>query len=434
MGIYKQFQVVAFAALTLPVAAFADGGAVYAMTNEPGTNQIKVWSRGSNGQLTFLQTINTEGGGSGVQLDGTDSLGSQGGLTLDPRHRFLFAVNTETGSDTSDCNMGTITSFAINPSNGELTFVSRVSSGGLYPDSLAVQGNLLYVLNAGGPGDSNACGMEPNITGFVFDFAGRLTALPLSTTSLNPGPMPGSTVSPTGFLNCDPGGFPSSFVCGLNPPAFPRSPAEIQFTPNGQFLVVTVKGTNSIYLFPLQLGAFPGTPVIWKAKGPTQPTYFGFSFDSHGNLIVAEPFGTSATIPAKPASSVSSFSISRNGTLTAITTDLANVQKLACWVAIDPITGQYAYISNNASGTISSYSIDSHGNLTLLNATAGSGMTGPNDLAVARNGTSSYIYALDAAAGTLNGWTINHDGSLSSLGSPLPGIPAEAGAQGLAAF
>ena len=433
MGIYKQFQMVVLAALTLPLAAFADGGAVYAMTNEQGTNQIKVWTRASNGQLTFLQTINTGGGGSGVQIDPTDSLGSQGGLALDRDHDLLFAVNTETGTGSSDCNMGTITAFVIG-TNGGLTFASRVSSGGLYPNSLAVEGNLLYVLNAGGPGDLNACGMEPNITGFAFDRSGHLTPIPLSTHSINPGPMPGSTVNPAGFLNCDPGGFPSAVVCGLNPPAFPRSPGQIAFTPNGRFLAVTVKGTNSIYMFPLIAGVLPDTPVIWKAKGPTQPTYFGFSFDAHGNMIVGEPFGTSATIPAKPASGVSSFSIGHDGTLTPITTDLANGQALACWVAIDPLTGQFAFVSNNGSGSISSYAIDSHGNLKLLNAAAVSGMSGPNDIAIARDGNSRFIYALAAGGGTVNGWTINPDGSLTSLGLPLPGVPADAGAQGLAAF
>jgi 6-phosphogluconolactonase (cycloisomerase 2 family) len=174
--------------------------------------------------------------------------------------------------------------------------------------------------------------------------------------------------------------------------------------------------------------------VVWKAKGPSQPTYFGFSFDATGHLIVSEPFGASATIPAKPASAVSSFSIGHNGSLTAVTTDLANGQALACWVAIDPVTGQYAFIGNNGSGTISSYHIDLHGGLTLLNPAAGSGVSGPNDLAVARDGNKRFLYALAAGSGSINGWIINSDGSLTSLGSPLTGLVAGAGAQGLAAY
>ena len=78
----------------VPHAAWADG-AVYAMTNALGNNEIVVFRRASDGTLTFLQRIGTGGGGSGIQLDPTDSLGSQGGLVFDPVHRRLFAVNTE---------------------------------------------------------------------------------------------------------------------------------------------------------------------------------------------------------------------------------------------------------------------------------------------------------------------------------------------------
>jgi len=77
--------------------AWADG-AVYAMTNALGNNQIKVFHRASNGNLTLMQTIATGGGGSGLQLAGVDSLGSAGSVQLDPSHHLLFVVNTESSS------------------------------------------------------------------------------------------------------------------------------------------------------------------------------------------------------------------------------------------------------------------------------------------------------------------------------------------------
>ena len=79
------FQLCVFAGLVLPGTGWADG-AVYAMTNALGTNQVKVYHRASDGTLSLVQTINTGGGGSGAQLDPTDSLGSQGGLMLDRNH------------------------------------------------------------------------------------------------------------------------------------------------------------------------------------------------------------------------------------------------------------------------------------------------------------------------------------------------------------
>ena len=118
-------------------SAFADG-AVYAMTNAIGNNQILVFHRAADGTLTLVQTITTGGGGSGLQLGGTDSLASQGGLLLDLSHKRLFAVNTETlASNSSDCQVGTITSFLV-AQDGTLTFANRVSSGGLYPNSLTI--------------------------------------------------------------------------------------------------------------------------------------------------------------------------------------------------------------------------------------------------------------------------------------------------------
>src|SRR6516225_2386254 len=113
------FRIILLLGLAIPRTTWADG-AVYAMTNALVTNQIKVWARAANGNLTPLQTIDTGGGGSGTQLDPTDSRGSQGGLALDLPGRHLIAVNTESlavdpvgGSGVHDCQMGTISSFVI---------------------------------------------------------------------------------------------------------------------------------------------------------------------------------------------------------------------------------------------------------------------------------------------------------------------------------
>src|SRR5260370_10661998 len=92
---YSRLLIGILAGLAVSATALADG-AVYAMTNALGANSIVVWARSANGTLTFRQTILTGGGGSGTQLDPTDSLGSQGGVILDKSHRHLFAVNPET--------------------------------------------------------------------------------------------------------------------------------------------------------------------------------------------------------------------------------------------------------------------------------------------------------------------------------------------------
>ena len=128
------------------IAARADG-AVYAMTNALGNNEVKVYHRASNGNLSPspVQTTATGGGGSGLQLVPIDSLGSAGSIQVDADHRLLFVVNTESAAENNgsgpyntDCQQGTITSFRIEH-DGTLTFADRVFSGGLFPNSLTVR-------------------------------------------------------------------------------------------------------------------------------------------------------------------------------------------------------------------------------------------------------------------------------------------------------
>jgi 6-phosphogluconolactonase len=450
--VFFSFVAVAYT-LGFAPPAFADG-TVYAMTNQltgDGGNNILVYHRASDGTLTLIQTIATTGGGSGVQIAGFDSLGSQGGVVLDQPHQHLFAVNTETGaSNTQDCDTGTISSFLVGK-DGMLTFADKASSGGLFPDSLTVKGNTLYVLNAGGPGTTLPCGIGPNITGFrVNPKNGHLSPIADSTQPIDPGTTWTVGTVPAMGLDCSgisPGDGAPPFAaavlfCGKNPPAFPRSAGQVGFTPDGGSLIVTVKGPNMIYVFPLNADGTPGTPTVFTAPTGTAPmggtyipTYFGFNFDTLGNLIVSEAFGTATELPTGGAGAVSSYAIGLGGVLTPITTTVANGQGTPCWVAIDPITRGYAYISNNASPTLSSYTIGADGSLTLLAAVAAT-VTAPNDLAVAKDKGNAFLYVNDSGAGKVGAWKINRNGSLTVIGPAggYSGLPVNTGAQGLAAY
>jgi len=73
-----------------------DPGAVFAMTNTAGGNEIIVYSRAADGTLTFQNAFATDGLGQTTEPD--DALGSQNPLILSPDRRWLLAVNA--GSDT----------------------------------------------------------------------------------------------------------------------------------------------------------------------------------------------------------------------------------------------------------------------------------------------------------------------------------------------
>ena len=328
-------------------------------------------------------------------------MGSQGSLQLDDEHHRLFAVNTESlAANTQDCQEGTITLFRV-ARDGSLTFADRVFSGGLYPTSLAVKstvhGDLLYVLNAGGPGANPACGTGPNITGLRVNRAGHMSPVFGSVQAIDPGPLGGTGSGE----DCNPGGFSQpDFNCGRNPPAFPRSPAQVKFTPDGNQLVVTVKGTNEIYVFPVGGRGGTGVPTVTQAPGPALPTFFGLTFDKKQHMILTEAFGQSPSIPAPGTGAVSTFAITKAGinagNLRQISASIGDGGTAACWVALEPTMGRFAYVANNLSNSISSYSVARNGSVTLLAAIAAV-VNGPNDLAVVSDGRASFLYDSTAA-------------------------------------
>lgn len=99
-------------------------------------------------------------------------------------------------------------------------------------------------------------------------------------------------------------------------------------------------------------------------------------------------------------------------------------------IALEPINGKFAYVSNNLSASISSYTVGKHGSVTLV-ASAAAGVSGPNDLATAAEGATSFLYVVEGGAGNVGVFQINADGSLTAL-TAASGLPSTA--QGLAAY
>jgi len=461
--IYNLIKLSTFAVICcLAATAARADGAVYAMTNALGHNQVLVYHRAPDGSLSLAQTIATGGGGSGLQLATVDSLGSAGSIQLDPDHHLLFVVNTESAAENdnsgpykTDCKQGTITSFQV-AADGSLTFADNVSSGGLFPNSLTVKrvkasndgrgrgddkakdSDLLYVLNAGGP-EVPICNLHPhivnrpNITGFTVDSSGHMEQVQ-PAREVDPGPStsagPGENCPMTGF------GFPTQ--CGLNPPSFPRSPAQVRFAPDGNRLVVTVKGTSTIYVFPVGENGRAGSPTTTQASLPALPGPFGVTFDKQGHLLVTELFGLGTAIPTLGAGAVSSYTIANDGNLIPISRSVSDGGgTAACWIALEPITGQYAYVANNlATNGIASYKVANDGTLTLLAAIAATPTpTGPNDLAVAAEGGASFLYAVAAGDGSVAAFRIDPvTGALIAITGGTPGDLPITSAQGLAAF
>jgi 6-phosphogluconolactonase (cycloisomerase 2 family) len=367
--------------LAVPASAFASGsslnaGAVYLMTNATSGNQVIAYYRNSDGTLTQNGVYDTGGLGSGIgTATPPDPLGSQNSLLLSGS--WLFAVNA--GSNQ-------VSVFRVREHSLQLT--DTVSSKGVYPDSLTFKGRTLYVLNAGGDG---------NITGFSLSREGKLTVIPGSSRSLD------AATPNVG-----------------NQPDDHESPAEVGFTPDGKFLVVTdkggISGVGRVLVFPLK-DKLPS--ANFTATITTGPVPFAFTFDPFGHLVVVE----------LSMGSVTAYSIAANGSLTTLGSALTN-QAASCWIVS---VRRYLFVDNTGSGSISAFNATESGTLTNLNGSGAAAVTGAGTLPIdiGASGNGHYEYSFESGAGAIGIYHIHSDGSLSFVGLQ-GGLPAVGGYEGMA--
>jgi 6-phosphogluconolactonase (cycloisomerase 2 family) len=339
--------------------------AVFVQTDNLAGNQVVAYRRAADGTLTLAGTYST--GGLGGQLSGSvvDHLASQGSLSYDPAAGLLFAVNA--GSDT-------VSVFAA--SGDRLALRQVIGSGGAFPVSVAVRGDLVYVLNALGGG---------SVQGYWVAF-GRLVPIPGSARPL-----------------------------GLNPsasPQFTNTPGQAAFSPDGTQLIVTTKANgNDIDVFGVGPdGRLSPSPVVNPEPG-TVP--FAIAFDPAGHLVIADA-GTDA---------LSTFALSPSGTVTEL--DSAGTgQTATCWVASD---GSLEFASNAGSATVSDYQVGAGGQLTLTGQTP----TDPGTVDAAVTPSGRFVYVQTGGNGVVDEFAVTGSGSLTEIGDVT--VAGAAGGEGIVA-
>ena len=319
---------------------------LYTESNESSSNKILVYQINKNGSLQWSSSAISGGAGTGT------GLGSQGGLALSADHSWLFAVNAGSNS---------VSSFRVKK-DGNLSLIATKNTWGKVPVSVAVHGNMLYVLNHG----------SDNIHGFWIGNDGMLTDINNSTK-----PLSGS---------------------GVDAP-------QISFTPDGNFLVVPEKATNIIGTFKMMGNGSPASGIFNPSVGNT-PYGFGFS---RNYLVISN-----AEMGGSGAGSGTSYIVQSNGHLKDINGARPDYQSAPCWVAITAY-GRFAYMTNAASNNISSYYIAPWGGLYLVESNAGVTGTGPVDIAVAEN--NYFVYALNSGTHNISCFYRMFFGKLGSLGT-----------------
>jgi 6-phosphogluconolactonase (cycloisomerase 2 family) len=288
------------------------------------------------------------------------SLG-QGALCLGEQGSLLYAVNA------GDNSISVFLADEFLTGSKSLDLIDVVPSGGTEPISITEHNDVVYVLNAGGAG---------NVTGFRWSWAGGLTPIANSTREL-------STPAPT--------------------------PEQVGFSRAGDSLVVSEKGTNMIDVFPVDAYGHAGQITSYTSQGAGP---FGFGFGLNGVLVVSEAAGLSA----------SSYELMPQSPLAVLTRSIPTHQMAPCWAVVTN-DGDFAYVADAGSASITGYNIDSSGNLNPLNAFTGqAAVTDAHPIDMAVSYRDRYLYVVSNTGGAIDEFTIEEDGGLVPI-AKIKGLP-----------
>jgi 6-phosphogluconolactonase (cycloisomerase 2 family) len=344
----------------------AAGHAVFVQTDNTAGNQVVAYQRSGDGTLTLAGTYPT--GGLGGQLTGSvvDHLASQGSLGYDAQQHLLIAVNAGSNS---------VTVFGVHGTR--LHQRQIIGSGGLFPVSVAIRGNLVYVVNA-----------------------------------LRGGSVQGYRLSPAGRLAFLRGSHRRLHLSQSATPQFTNTPGQVAFSPSGSQLIVTTKANgNDIDVFGVGPGGRLSASPVVNSEGSTVP--FAITFDQAGHLVIANA-GTNA---------LSTFTLGSGGTVTLIDS-VGTGQAATCWVTA---TGGTLFASNAGSANVSGYTASASGQLTLLGQTA----TDPGTVDAAATPGGAFLYVQTGGNGIIDEFSVGTGGALTSVGSVT--VAGAAGGEGIAA-
>lgn len=417
-------------------------GALFVMTNSSDAtrgNEIAMYRRAANGDLSIVGYFPTgvldQGDpqlGSGpapaaqvfrlvdaslpLVVASADGLGSNHSLVLSEDKRCLFAVNAGSHS---------ISAFRVHDDG--LRLVSVVDSRGVFPASLTVHNDLLYVLNAGAEG--NVAGFR--VTRCALD---PLTTPPLSLSGVSdafPVPAPGEVLT---------------------------TPAQVSFTPDGRRLVLSIKGGDPLVsggrlhalpsgrmaVYPVHSDGQLGAPTVTRfntlGSGALANTGGPFSFvfvDAHTLVTVHANSGT-----------VGAFTLNANNTLSLNGPPLSTGEFAPCWLdshgrfiytasfgapsGVRQILGEGAGLPDR-NGLLTGFRVERDGMLAPLGVTVNYPSppnNGTGNHAIDVRVIGDFLYFIQPRTGRIGRLSIQPNGELTDMkhyGGLKPGLEPFAG-------
>ncbi|HET6841431.1 MAG TPA: hypothetical protein VFK06_07055 [Candidatus Angelobacter sp.] len=406
---------VLISASLLPLRAAGPSEFIYVESNiqSANGNSIFAFQRGSDGSFTQVPGSPFLSGGTGVQ-DRTFLFGpydSDNNLVIDKGRQLLFAVNS--GSDT-------IAVFNIKH-DGSLKAIagSPFPSGGSNPTSLAISGDILYVVNKNGDFIVQT-GLQPNYTAMKINVDGSLTPVPNSTANVSYDSSPSQALVVPGtdivFGNDFRGGLIENFKA--DPEGRLRAQAPTALPPNRDIPLLNVFGTV------LRLGNLP----LGLALHPKQPLlYVGFV---GANLLGVYSYDTNGQLSFVTVSHNSGLAICwlrSNRAGTRLYTSNNGVEGIA---ATDPFSTVSVYDLSNpaAPNEIQNLQLAGMGNASQIELSN-------DERFVYLVGQRATTFIPEGQGNALHIFTVRPDGTLSEDHAPIQlAVPVGTQPQGIAVF
>lgn len=286
-----------------------------AVGDSAGPAEIEAYGRERvGGKLTYIGRLLT-GGQSGALAGG-----QQHGLVANGRR--VYAVNTTSN---------TVSVMAVG-SDGRLSVLQQVNSGGTRPGAIAIRGNRLYVNHAGHLPDEPLA--PSTVVGFTIRFDGTLAPLP-----------------------CDP---------GVNTPGDGSNIAsDLAINPEGTALMTAGLLTNKIDSYRIDAqGCLHKRQTVSADGGAFAVDFRPFTDFAVVTRAVPEVFGTAR------APGIGSFKVSLDGSFTEVSSYVDPDKsddglRDPCWTSFAK-DGVHMWIGSFIPRSINAFTLDNHGTLTRL--------------------------------------------------------------------
>ena len=204
------------------------------------------------------------------------------------------------------------------------------------------------------------------------------------------------------------------------------TPAQVEFSPSGNVLVVTelfADEEGHIVTFTVDHKGLLSEAIVHPPFGLTP---FGMMFTDDGVLIVSEAFESSPGNPIPNAGAATSLRVKENGELEVISEAVPALGTATCWVQISD-NSRFAFMTNTASNDITTFGIGHDGSLERLHLTP----TGKGPLGMAMSVDDKFLYNLNGKSGTITAFRIDQsDGSLTQFQKVEVGSKAAFGMMG----